>query len=66
MSAAGWCQILDYPALCEASQDQSPGNAASQGDFGFRVLTSSDSAAKAAQLAAEIANVRPAMMAIIS
>jgi hypothetical protein len=40
--AAGWGQILAYMAFCETSQDQSPGTAASKGDFGFKVLTSSD------------------------
>jgi len=35
--SAGWAQILAYGAFCELSQDQSPGTAASQGDFGFKV-----------------------------
>ena len=51
--------------LCELSQDQSPGTPAAAGDFGFKVLTSSDPAEKQKQLAAEIANGRLAMMAII-
>merc|ERR1712060_263314 len=63
--SAGWAQILAYGAFCELSQDQSPGSAASQGDFGFKVLTSSDPAEKTKKLAAEIANGRLAMMAII-
>eukprot|EP00445_Apocalathium_hangoei_P035413 CAMPEP_0203957476 /NCGR_PEP_ID=MMETSP0359-20131031/89322_1 /ASSEMBLY_ACC=CAM_ASM_000338 /TAXON_ID=268821 /ORGANISM="Scrippsiella Hangoei, Strain SHTV-5" /LENGTH=586 /DNA_ID=CAMNT_0050891329 /DNA_START=51 /DNA_END=1808 /DNA_ORIENTATION=- len=63
--AAGWGQILAYMAFCELSQDQSPGTAASKGDFGFKVLTSSDPAQKEKKLAAEIANGRLAMMAII-
>merc|ERR1712004_908515 len=58
-------QILAYMAFCEVSQDQSPGTAASQGDFGFKVLTSSDPAEKQKKLAAELANGRLAMMAII-
>merc|ERR1719277_2146186 len=62
---AGWAQILAYGAFCELSQDQSPGTAASQGDFGFKVLTSSDPAEKQKKLAAELANGRLAMMAII-
>merc|ERR1711920_858689 len=63
--SAGWAQILAYGAFCELSQDQSPGTAASQGDFGFKVLTSSDPAEKQKKLAAELANGRLAMMAII-
>merc|ERR1711966_63143 len=56
--AAGWGQILAYMAFCETSQDQSPGTAAAAGDFGFKVLTSSDPAEKTKKLAAEIANGR--------
>ena len=63
--AAGWAQILAYMAFCETSQDQSPGTAAAAGDFGFKVLTSSDPAEKTKKLAAELANGRLAMMAII-
>merc|ERR1719204_1434867 len=63
--SAGWAQILAYGAFCELSQDQSPGTAASQGDFGFKVLTSSDPAEKQKKLSAELANGRLAMMAII-
>merc|ERR1712070_1149830 len=63
--AAGWAQIVAYGAFCETSQDQSPGTAAAAGDFGFKVLTSSDPAEKTKKLAAEIANGRLAMMAII-
>merc|ERR1712113_190131 len=63
--AAGWAQILAYGAFCELSQDQSPDTAAAKGDFGFKVLTSSDPAEKTKKLAAEIANGRLAMMAII-
>merc|ERR1712203_1170883 len=63
--AAGWAQILAYGAFCELSQDQSPGAAAAKGDFGFKVLTSSDPAEKTKKLSAEIANGRLAMMAII-
>ncbi|CAK9053764.1 unnamed protein product [Durusdinium trenchii] len=44
--AAGWGQILAYMAFCEVSQDQSPGTPAAAGDFGFKVLTSSDPAEK--------------------
>merc|ERR1711933_634338 len=40
--AAGWAQIVAYGAFCELSQDQSAGTAAAAGDFGWKVLTSSD------------------------
>ena len=49
--AAGWGQILAYMAFCEVSQDQSPGTPAAAGDFGFKVLTSSDPAEKTKNLA---------------
>ncbi|CAJ1388057.1 unnamed protein product [Effrenium voratum] len=63
--AAGWSQILAYMAFCEVSQDQSAGTPAAAGDFGFKVLTASDPEAKKTKLAAELANGRLAMMAII-
>jgi hypothetical protein len=63
--AAGWAQIVAYGAFCELSQDQSAGTAAAAGDFGWKVLTSGDAAEKQKKLAAEIANGRLAMMAII-
>jgi hypothetical protein len=56
--AAGWGQILAYMAFCEVSQDQSPGTPAAAGDFGFKVLTSSDPAEKTKKLSAELANGR--------
>ena len=56
---------MAYCAICELSQDQSAGTAAAAGDFGWKVLTSSDAAEKQSKLAAEIANGRLAMMAII-
>jgi hypothetical protein len=62
---AGWGQILAYGAFCELSQYQSPGTPGAKGDFGFKVLTSSDPEEKTKKLAAEIANGRLAMMAII-
>ena len=52
-------------AFCEVSQDQSAGTPAAAGDFGFKVLTSSDLAEKTKKLNAELANGRLAMMAII-
>merc|ERR1712187_916270 len=63
--AAGWGQIVAYGAFCELSQDQSPGTSAAAGDFGWKLLTSSDPAALKGKLSAEIANGRLAMMAII-
>merc|ERR1712226_1418531 len=62
---AGWAQILAYCAFCELSQDQSAGTPAAKGDYGFKVLTSSDPAEKTKKLSAELANGRLAMMAII-
>ena len=50
--------ILAYMAFCEVSQDQSPGTPAAAGDFGFKVLTSSDPAEKTKKLSAELANGR--------
>eukprot|EP00930_Biecheleria_cincta_P094413 TRINITY_DN854_c0_g1_i9.p1 TRINITY_DN854_c0_g1~~TRINITY_DN854_c0_g1_i9.p1 ORF type:complete len:236 (+),score=52.54 TRINITY_DN854_c0_g1_i9:653-1360(+) len=63
--AAGWAQMVAYGAFCELSQDQSAGTPAAAGDFGFKVLTSSDPAEKTKKLSAELANGRLAMMAII-
>jgi hypothetical protein len=54
-----------YAAYCEVSQDQSPGTPAAAGDFGWKVLTSAEPEEKTKKLAAEIANGRLAMMAII-
>merc|ERR1711972_1104265 len=62
---AGWAQIIAYCAFCELSQDQSPGSAGSQGDFGWKLLTSADPEGKRKKLAAELANGRLAMVAII-
>merc|ERR1712203_1236199 len=63
--AAGWGQIVAYCAFCELSQDQSAGTSAAAGDFGWKLLTSSDPAALNGKLSAEIANGRLAMVAII-
>jgi hypothetical protein len=63
--AAGWAQMVAYGAFVELSQDQSAGTRAAAGDFGFKVLTSSDPAEKTNKLSAEIANGRLSMMAII-
>merc|ERR1719342_232690 len=63
--AAGWGQIVAHCAFCELSQDQSAGTPAAAGDFGWKLLTSSDPSALKGKLSAEIANGRLAMMAII-
>merc|ERR1712039_1084958 len=63
--ALGWAQIIGYMSFCEISADQSPGTPGAEGDFGFKVLTSGDAAAKTKKLNAELANGRLAMMAII-
>ncbi|KAL9139181.1 Light-harvesting complex [Amphidinium carterae] len=62
----GWCQIILYMAFCEINggydQDVQKGK---PGDFGFKVITSSDPEALKRKLSAEIANGRLAMMAIM-
>jgi light-harvesting complex I chlorophyll a/b binding protein 1 len=63
--AAGWAQIVAYCAFCELSQDQTAGSPAAAGDFGWKLLTSSDQAELTKKLSAEVANGRLAMMAII-
>ena len=63
--AAGWGQILAYMAFCEVSQDQSAGTPAAAGDFGWKLITSTDPEVKKTKLNAELANGRLAMMAII-
>jgi len=63
--ALGWAQIIGYMSFCEISSDQSPGSPGAECDFGFKVLTASDPAAKTRKLNAELANGRLAMMAII-
>ncbi len=56
---------LQSELMARLSQDQSAGTPAAAGDFGFKVLTSSDPAEKTKKLSAELANGRLAMMAII-
>ena len=63
--AAGWGQILAYMAFCEVSQDQSAGTPAAAGDFGWKLITSTDPEVKKTKLNAELANGRLAMMAIM-
>ena len=62
---AGCAQISAYSASCELSQDHSPGTPGTSGDFGFKVLASSDPADKTKKLSADIVNGCLAMMAII-
>jgi len=61
--ALGWAQIVTYCAFCEISGGNNRGEA--PGDFGWKVLTSADPEEKTKKLAAELANGRLAMMAII-
>merc|ERR1712113_1142903 len=59
----GWVQIFAYCAFCEISGMNNRSDA--PGDFGCKLLTSADPEEKNKKLAAEIANGRLAMMAII-
>jgi len=61
--ALGWGQIVLYCAAVEAAGANRRGEA--PGDFGWKVLTSDDPEQKQKKLAAELANGRLAMMAII-
>jgi len=61
--ALGWGQIVLYCACVEAAGASNRGDA--PGEFNWKVLTSSDPVEKQKKLAAEIANGRLAMMAII-
>merc|ERR1712060_1031320 len=63
--ALGWAQIVAYAGFCELSAGSDDWKTGTPGDYGFKVLTSSDPAEKTKKLAAEIANGRLAMMAII-
>merc|ERR1712203_429109 len=63
--ALGWAQIVDYCGFCELSAGSEDWKSGTPGDYGFKVLSSSDPAEKEKKLAAEIANGRLAMMAII-
>ena len=69
--AQGWAQIFAYAAYCELSGPTTRAANTSDyaditpGDYGFKVLTSSDPEEKSKKLRAEIANGRLAMMAII-
>merc|ERR1719499_1552345 len=61
--ALGWGQIVLYCACVEAAGASNRGDA--PGEFNWKVLTSSDPEEKQKKLAAELANGRLAMMAII-
>merc|ERR1712196_755174 len=71
--AAGWLQIIGYMAMCENTRLDDLGyvgwgsdiKRGTPGDYGFKVLTSADTAGKNKKLNAELANGRLAMMAII-
>ena len=64
--ALGWAQIFAYGGFVELSKgSDGQGVTGTPGDFGFKVLTSSDPAELKKKLSAELANGRLAMMAII-
>ena len=62
---AGWAQIAAYFGFVEFSGGFDDYKSGTPGDYGFKVLTSSDPAEKTKKLSAELANSRLAMMAII-
>jgi light-harvesting complex I chlorophyll a/b binding protein 1 len=62
---AGWAQIAAYFGFVEFAGGFTDYKTGTPGDYGFKVLTSSDPAEKTKKLAAEIANGRLAMVAII-
>jgi len=62
---AGWAQIAAYFGFVEFAGGFSDYKTGTPGDYGFKVLTSSDPAEKTKKLSAEIANGRLAMVAII-
>merc|ERR1712039_959076 len=61
----GWAQVVAYCGFCELSAGSDDWKTGTPGDYGFKVLTSSDPVEKQKKLAAEIASGRLAMMAII-
>merc|ERR1712211_199109 len=61
----GWTQIAAYFGFVEFSGGFEDYKTGTPGDYGFKVLTSSDPAEKTKKLSAEIANGRLAMVAII-
>ena len=62
---AGWAQIAAYFGFVEFSGGFDDYKSGTPGDYGFKVLTSSDPAEKTKKLSAELANGRLAMMATI-
>ena len=62
---AGWAQIAAYFGFVEFSGGFEDYKTGTPGDYGFKVLTSSDPAEKSKKLSAELANGRLAMMATI-
>merc|ERR1719330_1152691 len=62
---AGWAQIVAYFGYCEFSGGFDDYKTGTPGDYGWKVLTSSDPEEKTKKLSAEIANGRLAMVAII-
>ena len=69
--ALGWAQIFAYAGFCELTgpttrtANREDYASITPGDYGFKVLTSSNPAELSKKLSAEIANGRLAMMAII-
>merc|ERR1719229_1936684 len=63
--ALGWAQVVAYCGFCELSAGSEDWKSGTPGDYGFKVLTSDDPAEKEKKWAAEIANGRLAMVAII-
>merc|ERR1719242_1492575 len=63
--AAGWFQILAYGGYCEIAGGWDEYKRGTPGDFGWKVVTSADPEERKKKLAAELANGRLAMMAII-
>ena len=63
--ALGWAQVVAYAGFVELSAGSDDWKTGTPGDYGFKVLTSSDPAELKKKLSAEIANGRLAMMAII-
>merc|ERR1711904_235064 len=63
--ALGWAQIAAYFGMCELSGGFEDYRSGTPGDYGWKVLTSTDPEEKTKKLSAEIANGRLAMVAII-
>merc|ERR1712039_1077632 len=64
--ALGWAQIVAYFGFCEISGGFEDYKSGTPGDYGWKVLTSTDPAEKTKKLNAEIANGRLAMFAIMA